>query len=285
VDHQQNSSDMLSLILAASPVVQLVMLALALISLWSWVLIFRKKVQLKKMIDEADGFEDEFWSGADLVQLYQRAERNEEYLLGMESIFHAGFREFLRDRQNNSLDSDFVIAGAQRSMRAAMMREMDYLEQNMQFLAMAGSTSPYIGLFGTVWGIMNSFRSFAGLKQVTLAQVAPGIAEALIATALGLVAAIPAVVAYNRYSGAVERLAIRYESFSEEFINILSRQVQKERTNKQRPAAQPNRPAPQSSARGYQSPTQPTRPAPQPERATGAGPEFKPNLGPIGRSH
>lgn len=239
MDDVEHSGGMLELILSASPVVQAVMIGLVVISLWSWILIIRKRLQLNRMIVEAEGFEEEFWSGADLVQLYQRADKNQEYVVGMESIFYAGFQEFLRDRQNNALDSEYVIAGAQRSMRVAMMREMDYLEGDMQFLAMAGSTSPYVGLFGTVWGIMNSFRSFVGLKQVTLAQVAPGIAEALIATALGLIAAIPAVVFYNRYSGTIEKLAVRYESFSDEFINILSRRLQKERGMRQQQAPSP----------------------------------------------
>lgn len=235
----QHSDGILALILSASPVVQAVMAGLVIISIWSWVLIIRKRLQLNRMLAEAEDFEEEFWSGADLVQLYQRADKHQEFVVGMESIFYAGFQEFLRDRQNNALDSEYVIAGAQRSMRVAMMREMDYLEGDMQFLAMTGSTSPYIGLFGTVWGIMNSFLSFAGEKQVTLAKVAPGIAEALIATALGLVAAIPAVVFYNRYSGAIEKLAVRYESFSDEFINILSRQLQKERGMRQQQSAAP----------------------------------------------
>ena len=210
----------------ASPVVQLVMLLLLLISVVSWSMIIRKARVLKKASRAADDFEARFWSGRKLSELYEQLTMNQHHTpKGMASIFEAGFREFARLRKKKNSDPQFVLVGAQRSMRVALMREIDSLEANLPFLATVGSTSPYVGLFGTVWGIMNSFRALGNVQQATLASVAPGIAEALIATAMGLFAAIPAVVAYNRYSHEVERLEIRYETFMEEFSTILQRQA------------------------------------------------------------
>lgn len=212
------------LILGASPVVQFVMLLLVLISLVSWTVIFKKRMSLSQARSAANEFEDDFWSGIDLASLYSRLGRQEEEVRGMEAIFLAGFQEFLRLRAQPTVDPESLVSGSQRAMRAALTRELDELEMHLATLATAGSTSPYIGLFGTVWGIMNSFRALGTVQQATLAQVAPGIAEALIATALGLFAAIPAVIAYNRYVNEVDRLVNRYETFMEEFANILQRQ-------------------------------------------------------------
>ena len=209
----------------ASPVVQLVMLLLLLASVISWSMIIRKSRDMKKAMRAADEFEARFWSGKKLSELYEQMGTGRRSSIGMAAIFEAGFREYVRLRQKSNSDPQFVLAGAQRSMRVALMREMDVVEANLPFLATVGSTSPYVGLFGTVWGIMNSFRALGNVQQATLASVAPGIAEALIATAMGLFAAIPAVIAYNRYSHEVERLENRYETFMEEFSTILQRQA------------------------------------------------------------
>ncbi|MDT8404259.1 protein TolQ [Sulfuriflexus sp.] len=209
----------------ASPVVQLVMLLLLLASVISWSMIIRKSRDMKKAMRAADEFEARFWSGKKLSELYEQMGSGRRSSIGMAAIFEAGFREYVRLRQKSNSDPQFVLAGAQRSMRVALMREMDVVEANLSFLATVGSTSPYVGLFGTVWGIMNSFRALGNVQQATLASVAPGIAEALIATAMGLFAAIPAVIAYNRYSHGVERLENRYETFMEEFSTILQRQA------------------------------------------------------------
>jgi len=213
------------LIFDASFVVQLVMLLLLVVSLLSWTIIFLKWAVIKKARNEADGFERRFWSGADLGELYKRMSNRRGSLTGMESIFEAGFREFAHLRKSAGVDPMAVIHGAQRAMRVAMNREIDKLEMHLSFLATVGSTSPYVGLFGTVWGIMNSFMALGAVKQATIASVAPGIAEALIATAMGLFAAIPAVIAYNRYSNDVERLINHYDIFAEEFSTILQRQA------------------------------------------------------------
>ena len=213
------------LILDASFVVQLVMLLLLVVSLLSWTLIFVKWSVIKKARGEADRFERRFWSGADLGELYKRISGRRGSLNGMESIFEAGFREFAHLRKSAGVDAMSVVHGAQRAMRVAMNREIDKLELHLSFLATVGSTSPYVGLFGTVWGIMNSFMALGAVKQATIASVAPGIAEALIATAMGLFAAIPAVIAYNRYSNDVERLINHYDIFAEEFSTILQRQA------------------------------------------------------------
>jgi len=213
------------LILDASFVVQLVMLLLLVVSLLSWTIIFLKWSVIKKARGEADRFERRFWSGADLGELYKRLSTRRGRLSGMESIFEAGFREFAHLRKSAGVDPMAVIHGSQRAMRVAMNREIENLETHLSFLATVGSTSPYVGLFGTVWGIMNSFMALGAIKQATIASVAPGIAEALIATAMGLFAAIPAVIAYNRYSNDVERLINRYDIFAEEFSTILQRQA------------------------------------------------------------
>lgn len=215
----------ISLITEASLVVQLVMLILILISLMSWATIFKKWVVLGNAQKQSRKFEEEFWSGGDLNGLYQRATSRRSETGPLERIFEAGMSEFLRARDKKGLtDSALIIDGARRAMKAAFQRENELLERNLPFLASAGSVSPYIGLFGTVWGIMHAFRGLANVQQATLASVAPGIAEALVATAIGLFAAIPAVVAYNRYATDIDRLATQFESFVEEFLNILQRQ-------------------------------------------------------------
>lgn len=213
-----------SLIANASLIVQFIMLALALVSLGSWWVIVKKHLVLASARRAGDQFEDDFWSGIDLASLYARINRQKEPVWGMDAIFLAGFQEFLRLRAQPTMDPELVVSGAQRAMRAAGSRELDELEMYLPLLATAGSTSPYIGLLGTVWGIMNAFIALGVTQQATLAQVAPGIAEALIATAMGLFAAIPAVIFYNRYAHDVDRLANRYETFMEEFSNILQRQ-------------------------------------------------------------
>lgn len=213
------------LVLQASFVVQLVMLILLAGSIASWALIFRKYRQFKQAEDGAEEFEDLFWSGGNLSEIYSTPENPDNDRGGMERVFRAGFREFSRMRKQNML-AEPTIEAAQRAMRVAMNREADELEGYVPFLATVGSTSPYIGLFGTVWGIMNSFRALGAMQQATLATVAPGIAEALIATALGLFAAIPAVIAYNRFASQSERMTNRYEMFIEEFTAILQRNIQ-----------------------------------------------------------
>lgn len=220
------SSDLsfLSLVLHASPLVQAVMAILVLASVFSWAMIIDRSRVVKKARKEADSFEDRFWSGGDLGELFRQIERKDDYS-GMSAVFHAGFREYARLLENKGMDPNTVVESARRAMRVAMSRELDDLENHLAFLATIGSTSPYIGLFGTVWGIMNAFQALGNVKQATLNLVAPGIAEALIATAMGLFAAIPAVVAYNRYSNDVTRIENRYEDFVEEFSNILQRQV------------------------------------------------------------
>ena len=212
----------LTLITHASIVVQAILVLLIGLSLWSWWQIFLKLFQLKRTISDTDAFEEQFWKGGDLNALYQRAVQKR---VGgsLEHIFSSGFREYSKHRRQGS-PSAVTLDSARRAMRAAYQREIDVLEAHLAGLATVGSVSPYIGLLGTVWGIMNSFRGLASVGQATLAQVAPGIAEALIATAIGLFAAIPAVVAYNRYTHDVDRLAVRYETFIEEFSNILQRQ-------------------------------------------------------------
>jgi biopolymer transport protein TolQ len=222
-----HSSDLsfVSLILNASVVVQLVMAMLVLASVLSWTIIFDRSRVLRRAQREAEEFEDRFWSGGDLGDLYRAVDRDREGLRGAGAIFHAGFREFARLRENQNIDPMAIVEGARRAMRVALSREIDTLETHLTFLATVGSTSPYVGLFGTVWGIMNAFHALGNVKQATLNLVAPGIAEALIATAMGLFAAIPAVVAYNRYANAVQRLENRYDDFVEEFSNILQRQA------------------------------------------------------------
>jgi biopolymer transport protein TolQ len=188
-------------------------------------IIFRKKRVLDRAEREADSFEERFWSGAELSKLYSGATERNRDIGGLEAIFEGGFREFNRTRQRRSADSRVPLEGAQRAMRASASRELDGLERNLEFLANVGSISPYVGLFGTVWGIMVSFQGLANVREATIATVAPGISEALIATAMGLFAAIPAVWAYNRFATRVERMSVRYDTFSEEFSSILQRQA------------------------------------------------------------
>ncbi|MFZ0256620.1 MAG: protein TolQ [Gammaproteobacteria bacterium] len=219
------SLSLVELVLNASLLVQLVMLLLLGASLVSWTMIFRKRLDMSRAQRAADDFEDQFWSGKDLVSMYNRINASQFSLSAMERIFQSGFKEFARLRNQGGLDAKTVLEGSQRAMRVALRREADALEIYLPFLATVGSTSPYIGLFGTVWGIMNSFRALGNVDQATLSMVAPGIAEALIATAMGLFAAIPAVIGYNRYTSAVERLTGRYDTFVEEFSTILQRQA------------------------------------------------------------
>ena len=212
-----------NLVLNASLIVQLVMLSLLIASIASWSIIFSKNKLIKKIKLSSDEFESSFWKGGSLSDLYQAAKRNKSLNDGISSIFNAGFQAFNRLSSNQSINKNKMIEECTRSMRVAQMREVDKLEQSLATLASIGSISPYVGLFGTVIGIMNSFRALAGVQSATLAMVAPGIAEALVATAMGLFAAIPAVVAYNRFVDSVSRLEIRYDSFSEEFTSILQK--------------------------------------------------------------
>ena len=211
------------LLLEASIPVQIVMLLLIAASIMSWSIIFTKRRLIIRTKDASDEFEAAFWSGGDLNTLYQSATRTKGGSLGMSSIFEAGFREFNRAMQQGSIEPDKIVDECRRAMNVAQMREVDRLEQRLATLATIGSTSPYVGLFGTVWGIMTAFMKLGGMQTATLAVVAPPIAEALIATAMGLFAAIPAVIAYNRYADKVVRLVYRYDGFSEEFASILKR--------------------------------------------------------------
>jgi len=212
----------LRLMVQASPVVQFVMALLLAASLMSWSIIFRKRMMVRRARGDADRFENSFWSGGDLSALYRSIEARGG-ATGMESIFEFGFREFARMRQQGGLPTDLMLDGSRRAMRVAQLKEIERLEHSLATLATVGSTSPYVGLFGTVWGIMSAFSSLSNVQQATLASVAPGIAEALVATAFGLFAAIPAVIAYNRYADQVSRLELRYDAFMEEFSTILQR--------------------------------------------------------------
>jgi biopolymer transport protein TolQ len=213
------------LIIDASFVVQFVMLILIVASVASWTFIFSKRKELSRAIQITDEFEGEFWSGTALADLYRKLAAKDFEPEGIEKIFLAGYKEFSRMRQTGTVEPMVQVESAQRVMRIELSRELDRLDEHLAFLATVGSTSPYVGLFGTVWGIMNSFMSLSTVKQATLAQVAPGIAEALIATAIGLFAAIPAVVAYNRFSTRLDSLTGRYELFVEEFVVLLQRQA------------------------------------------------------------
>ena len=214
-----------SMIVNASVVVKVVMAILLMASMLSWTYIFLKIFAIGRARRQADAFEREFWSGTDLVGLYQRAAGGREATAGMERIFEAGFKEFLKLKGRAGTDMSALLDGTRRAMKATYQREIDSLESHLSFIATVGSVSPYIGLLGTVWGIMNAFRGLSNVAQATLTQVAPGIAEALVATAMGLFAAIPAVIAYNRFTHDIDRLAGRYESFMEELQNILQRQA------------------------------------------------------------
>jgi biopolymer transport protein TolQ len=215
----------LQLVLNASWVVQLVMLLLVLVSVGSWAVIFKKLYSLKKVRALNDDFEREFWSGTSLNELFSSAAQNAKRAGPMERIFASGMREYQKLRERRIGDAATLLDGARRAMRASFQRELDAVESNLSFLASVGSVSPYVGLFGTVWGIMHAFTGLASLQQVTLATVAPGIAEALVATAIGLFAAIPAVIAYNRFARDIDRVAIKLETFIEEFSNILQRNL------------------------------------------------------------
>ena len=216
-------ASLLELVLGASLTVQLVLLLLLLASFASWVMIVRRWLHLRSARASADAFEARFWSGGDLTTLYKELSANADRLQGMEAVFESGFREFAKLRKQGGVDGVQLVDAARRAMQVAKVRETEKLEANLAFLATVGSVSPYVGLFGTVWGIMNSFRALGTVQQATLAMVAPGIAEALIATAMGLFAAIPAVIAYNRYADSVERLETRFDNFVEEFAAILGR--------------------------------------------------------------
>lgn len=223
----------LHLVMNASITVQLVMLILLLASLASWFFIVQRVLYFRAARQEMEAFEQEFWSGIDLSQLFRNGNSKTDRgnIFGIESIFRAGFKEFSRLRQQVGADPDAVMEGAQRAMRVAVSREQEKMAEHLPFLATVGSTSPYVGLFGTVWGIMTSFQGLANVQQATLQTVAPGISEALIATAMGLFAAIPAVIAYNRFAAWVETLDNKYDTFAEEFSSILHRQAHTKRTN------------------------------------------------------
>lgn len=220
-----NEISIYGLLLNATFVVQLVMLTLVLLSVLSWYLMYNRRKLLKRAERMAYDFEDRFWSGVDLSRLFVQVNNEPNVDCGQENIFRTGFKEFARLRKSESVDPESVMQGAERAMRVALLREQEKLETGLPVLATIGSVSPYIGLFGTVWGIMHSFLSLANQQQATLAAVAPGIAEALIATAMGLVAAVPAVVAYNYFSSAVDRLLHTYDAFSDEFSGILHRKA------------------------------------------------------------
>nr|VFK06776.1 MAG: Cell division and transport-associated protein TolQ [Candidatus Kentron sp. LPFa]VFK23441.1 MAG: Cell division and transport-associated protein TolQ [Candidatus Kentron sp. LPFa]VFK58441.1 MAG: Cell division and transport-associated protein TolQ [Candidatus Kentron sp. UNK]VFK68877.1 MAG: Cell division and transport-associated protein TolQ [Candidatus Kentron sp. UNK] len=219
-------SSLFSLLVDASFLVQVVMLALLVVSLISWTVIFRKRKVMKKAHAAADDFDAQFWSGEELIVLYRQLD-TQENPSGMERIFLSGFREFAKLRRQTDIELKEVLEASRRAMRVSLNREIDTLETHLPFLATTGSTSPYVGLFGTVWGIMNSFRALGNVNQATISMVAPGISEALIATAMGLFAAIPAVIAYNHYANDIDRLAVRYDTFSEEFLAILQRQARR----------------------------------------------------------
>ena len=220
-----NDFSIVTLLLNASWVVQAVVLVLLLVSVMSWATIFRKVFSLKDVRDLNDAFERDFWSGKSLNELYTSAQQNAKQGGPIERIFASGMREYSKLRERRIADPGLLMDGARRAMRASYQREMDAIESNLSLLASVGSVSPYVGLFGTVWGIMHAFTGLAGMQQVTLAKVAPGIAEALVATAIGLFAAIPAVLAYNRFSRDIDRVSIKLETFIEEFSNILQRNV------------------------------------------------------------
>ena len=220
-----NDFSIVQLLLNASWVVQAVVLILLSVSVFSWTAIFRKLLSLSEVKNLNEDFEREFWSGKSLNELFASAQQNAKLAGPMERIFASGMREYQKLRERRISDSGLLMDGARRAMRASLQREMDEIESNLSMLASVGSVSPYVGLFGTVWGIMHAFTGLAALQQVTLAKVAPGIAEALVATAIGLFAAIPAVLAYNRFARDIDRVANKLETFIEEFSNILQRNV------------------------------------------------------------
>jgi biopolymer transport protein TolQ len=217
------------LVKGASLIVQIVMGLLLIASIVSWSIMLRKRGELRRARADADRFEEVFWSGGDLTAMFRAIDQGRRVTKGMEAIFEQGFREFSRMRQQGGFASAQLIEGSRRGMRVALLKESDRLEQSLSMLATVGSTSPYVGLFGTVWGIMNAFHGLGNVQQATLAMVAPGIAEALIATAMGLFAAIPAVIAYNRYADQVSRIELRYDTFVEELSTILQRHATERR--------------------------------------------------------
>lgn len=221
----ESNISIIHLVANASFIVQLVMLLLLLASLVSWTLIFKKSSYIKRLERSAEEFENDFWSVGDMNRLHHDWGKSDETANGMAAIFIAGFREYTRLAKKGDVGRSEMLDGVHRAMRVVMNREIDDIETHLPFLATVGSTAPYVGLFGTVWGIMNSFRSLGGMKQVTIATVAPGISEALVATAMGLFAAIPAVIAYNRLATSAERLGSKYEIFMEEFLSIVNRQI------------------------------------------------------------
>lgn len=221
--HATTDMSLITLVSDASTPVQLVLLLLVLASLVSWWYIFIKTYTLRRAEAEAEEFEERFWSGGDLNRLYESVTAGRRKTHGLANLFEAGFREYARLKRQDGKEVSATMEGSLRAMRASYNREMDKLDAHLPFLASVGSVSPYVGLLGTVWGIMNAFLGLANTAQATLSQVAPGIAEALVATAIGLFAAIPAVIAYNRFASSVDRLSVRYESFMEEFANILQR--------------------------------------------------------------
>jgi biopolymer transport protein TolQ len=221
----ENDLQIWRLVLEASWLVKGVLALLLVASVASWMIIFRKRQMLVKAQKEADSFEGRFWAGTDLTHLYESISSGHRNTHGMERIFDAGFSEFSRMRQQGRMSPNAMVEGSQRAMRITLTRETEELEHHLNFLATVGSTSPYIGLFGTVWGIMTSFQQLANVNQATIAMVAPGISEALVATAMGLFAAIPAVIGFNRFSNQVDRLEVRYDNFKEEFSSILQRQA------------------------------------------------------------
>ena len=218
----------LELVLNASVIVQIVMALLLLASIVSWSIMLRKRAELKRARTDADKFEEVFWSGGDLTAMFRAIDQGRRVTKGMEAIFESGFREFQRMRQQGGFPSAQLIEGARRGMRVALLKESDRLEHSLSMLATVGSTSPYVGLFGTVWGIMNAFHGLGNVQQATLAMVAPGISEALIATAIGLFAAIPAVIAYNRLTHGLDRLEARLGRFADRFHATLSRELEVE---------------------------------------------------------
>ena len=220
-----NDSDLIEIVLSASPVVQAVMVLLAIMSLAAWSVAFAKSYQVRKAMREAKEFEKTFWVTQELSGLYQTIESNRNESAGLALIFADGFKEFARLKQQDIHDASDLIAGAQRSMKVAFSKQSDKLENHLSLLATVGSSAPYIGLFGTVWGVMHAFQSLGDVQHATLASVAPGISEALIATAIGLFAAIPAVIAYNRLTNRVDRLLNEYENFADGFLTLLQRQA------------------------------------------------------------
>ena len=219
------SINILDLVIHASWPVIFVLAVLVVFSFTSWVIIFRKKMLLDATTRDADDFEERFWSGVDLAALFREVSNRAGEAGGLAAVFESGFREFVRQRQRGGEDRRAVLESSERAMRVAGTREVEKLERNLEYLANVGSISTYVGLFGTVWGIMIAFQGLGTMKQATIATVAPGISEALVATAMGLVAAIPAVWAYNRYSTRLDRLTLRYETFQEEFSSVLQRQM------------------------------------------------------------